>query len=230
MIFLELSIITSVYNEKENIRLVLNELKDFAVRFGSAEVIVVDDGSTDSTSKIVDEYKKYRQFKIVHQVPNQGKGAGVARGIRESKGRFIALIDSDGENPPKEIKKLLNELKKNNGLGAVIGWRVERKSPLARKVYSAFYNLLVTVLFGINCKDIGGQPRVFERQAIEGYKIKSKRWVIEVELPHAVKQNGYGVAFVKVEHRPRHGGEGKVRFRTIFNIFADLIKLRLGVL
>lgn len=227
-----LSIVTSMYNEEDNVRPFLGELIEVVRAHNEVaiEIIAVDNGSTDNTARILDGYcEKYSQLiKTVHApTPTLGKGNGVTLGIKNSKGNYIALLDADLEQDPRDIFILLKNLGKGK-YDFLIGWRKKRKIPFERKIYSKFYNRLVKLMFGILVPDIGGQPRVFKSEILKNYKIASKRWAIEVELPYLAKQRGFKVGYLPVTHRPRKRGESKVKFTACFEILYDLIKFRLG--
>ncbi len=227
-----LSIVTSMYNDEDCVKPFIEAVLDAAKDFpNSYEVNIVDNASLDNTGKMCDKYAKLNSkvIKVIHAPkPNLGKGNGVRLGIEKSSGNYIALLDPDLQQNPIDIFRLLKFLKEGD-YGAVIGWRWNRKNdPFYRLFYSKIYNILVKFLFGLLIPDASGQPRIFKREAIDGYKIVNKRWGIEVELPYAVKRRGYKIGFDHVEWRQRVGNKSKVKFFTAFDILKDLIKFRLG--
>ena len=226
---MDLSIVTSMYNEEQNVDNFLGELIETFKKNNNikTEIIVVDNGSTDNTGKICDIYsKKYNNVKVIHApTPTLGKGNGVSLGIKQTSGKYIALIDSDLQQDPRDIIKLLDKIKQKK-YDFIIGWRKDRKDPLIRKIVSKFYNMLVRIFFNVSVPDIAGQPRIFRREVIEGKNIISKRWIIEVELPFIAKKNDFKVGYFPVNHKPRIGGKSNVKFMTIFEMFIDLIKFR----
>lgn len=227
----ELSIITSMYNDEDCVKPFIEAVVDSAAKFKkNYEVIIVNNASLDNTGKMCDKYaKNHPNFKVVHAPkPNLGKGNGVRLGIEKSSGKYIALLDPDLQQNPKDIFRLLKILEKNS-YGAVIGWRTDRtKDPFQRQFFSKIYNLTVKFLFGLPIPDASGQPRIFKREAIDKHKIINKRWIIEIELPYVVKRRGYKIGFSPVEWRPRVGNKSKVKFFTAFEMLQDLIKYRFG--
>jgi glycosyltransferase involved in cell wall biosynthesis len=229
---MNLSIVTSMYNEEQNVDNFLGELIETFKKNNSikTEIIVVDNGSTDNTGKICDIYsKKYNIVKVIHApMPTLGKGNGVSLGIKKASGKYIALTDSDLQQDPRDITKLLDTIKQKK-YDFIIGWRKDRKDPLIRKIVSKFYNILVRIFFNVPVPDIAGQPRIFRYKVIEGMNIISKRWIIEVELPFKAKQKGFKIGYIQIKHKPRIGGTSNVKFMTIFEMFIDLIRFRLVV-
>lgn len=228
----ELSIVTSMYNDEDCVKSFIETVVDAAKGFGgNYEIIIVNNASLDNTGKMCDKYaKRHSNIKVVHvPKPNLGKGNGVRLGIEKTSGKYIALLDPDLQQNPKDIFKLLKILKEND-YGAIIGWRMDRsKDPFYRLFYSKIYNaVVVKLLFNLPVPDASGQPRIFKREAIAGYKIVNKRWGIEVELPYIVKRRGYKIGFTPVDWRQRIGNQSKVKFFTAFDIFLELIKFRFG--
>lgn len=227
----ELSIVTSMYNEEDNAKEFLNGLLSAAKQFkGTSEIVAVDNGGSDNTGKICNDFhKRYpNKIKIIHAPkPTIGKGNGVRLGIEKSDGKYIALIDSDLEYDAMDILKVLDVMKKEN-LDVIIGWRKDRKHSFYRKFVSKFYNKLVYILFRIPVPDIGSSPRIFKREFIKNYGIKNKKWLIEVELPYVALKRGAKIGYYPVHHRARIGGESNIKFFTIFQMFKDLLVLRLS--
>lgn len=226
-----LSIVTSMYNESANVETYIKEvLKDFNDFKKSFEMVIVNNGSTDNTGILCKEHaSKYpKKIKVVDLAPpSLGKGNGIRTGIENASGDFVALIDGDLEQYPADIIDIIEKMEKEN-YGMIVGWRKNRVITLKRKILSRVYNIIVRVMFGIPVKDAAGQPRVFRREAIQGIDIKSKRWNIEIELPHKVKKRGFRVGYMSVRHRFRHAGESKINMVQAYKIFADLLKYRIG--
>jgi len=228
----DLSIVTSAYNEEDNISQLLDEIIDLSKKSGlNVEIVAVDNGSIDKTGKICDMYQKKSPslIKAVHAgIPTLGKGNGVRLGIENSSGKYIAVIDSDLQFNTSDVFRLLDFLKKNN-LGYVIGWRKHRQDSFSRLFLSRVYNILIKILFNMPIEDVGASPKLFKREAIINAKIKSKKWIIEIELPHIAKLNGYSGASVEVIHKQRKAGESKVNFKGVIGLIFDFFKYCLRI-
>lgn len=146
-----LSVVIPAYNEETNIRLgafdkVLRYLEGQPYTW---EVIVVDDGSTDNTARLVEEVSvKSSHFQLIKN-PHQGKAATVMTGIMESKGTIVLFSDLDQATPLKEVEKILPWFEK--GFDVVIGSRKSKRegAPLLRRVMARGFMFLRTVVLGL---------------------------------------------------------------------------------
>ncbi|MFH0922868.1 MAG: glycosyltransferase family 2 protein [Candidatus Micrarchaeota archaeon] len=231
---LKVSIIASMYNESEYAPVFFKEMawarKQLDKKLGKTEIVIVDNGSTDQTPKLCDKLGKKYKVRIVHAPkPSEGKGNGISLGIKASRGEILVLLDSDGQQDPRDVVRIAEKLDdlKPEGYGGVIGWRFRKVGyTKTRNFLSFWWNLLNKTLFGIDIHDFGAQPRAFLRKAVEGYEIKSKRWLIEVELPFEAKKRGFNITDEPVSHRVRGGGVSKIRLDNVPQIFFDLLALR----
>jgi glycosyltransferase involved in cell wall biosynthesis len=175
------SVIVPVYNEDSNISRLLTHIKDILRHtLLDYEVIIVNDGSTDNTLKIlVKEEKLDENIKVVSYSANSGKGYAVRQGILNSKGDMVLFLDGDLDISPNEIKKYIKELE---GFDLVIASKAHPesnvKSPSHRKLLSKMYSFLVRLVVGIKVKDtqsglkIGNGDvlrRIFEVMLVKGY-------------------------------------------------------------
>jgi glycosyltransferase involved in cell wall biosynthesis len=226
---MHLSIVVSLYNEEQVARQFIEELVGAIGGHGEVEIVLVNNGSTDRTGKILDSYSQERgAIKVVHNpVPNMGKGNGIAAGIRNASGKYIALMDGDMQQNPEDIFLLLRLMEKR-GLDYIIGWRRRRKDSLDRLALSFAYNVMIKTLFNVPVWDIGGQPRIFRADYLKRIDITCKRWLIELEVPYKMKKMGLRGGFGRVSHRPRERGKSKINMVQAWSIFKDLMLFRLG--
>ncbi len=224
------SVVIPAYNEEKRIEKFLNELLYFKEKNNFIkEVIVVNDGSTDSTYKILKKYKN--KIRVLNHNVNKGKGAAVKTGVLAATGSNIIFMDADGSTSPSQIPKLLKALKKSQ---IAIGSRIDRnskiirKQPLIRIILGKIFNLSANVLFP--------SLRIFDTlcgfkgmRSREGKKIFSKlimeRWIFDVEMLMWARKMGYKIAIVPIEWK--HEGNTKMNL-GINNIkmFLELLKLR----
>lgn len=159
-----LSIVVPVYNEEKTIEKALDEIISYTK---NAEIIVVNDGSEDSTVKKV---KAYKQVVLISQPKNMGKGAAVRRGMLEAKGDFILFLDADMSTPINQLKQCLKEK-----TDVVIGSRALKDSvisvhqPFYREILGKTFNKLVQ-LFAV--------PGIWDTQC--GFKLFSKKAAKEI--------------------------------------------------
>jgi glycosyltransferase involved in cell wall biosynthesis len=213
-----LSIVVPAYNEFENIALLEDELAPIAKNL-NAEVIIVDDGSTDGTAGISELRAPLR---IVH-TPHRGKGPAMLRGCRVARSEVIVTMDADLQEFPEQIALLLAGL---SGADFVQGIRADRKDQLVgKRAPSRIFNLLVGVLFGRNFGDINCGFRAFRRDVLDGVDISGGRFRF---LPLLAHLNGRRVALCPIEHRQRRKGDAKYNSASRYlQAIGDIIAIRL---
>lgn len=161
----DLSIISPAYNEEESIFYFLSELYSVIEENKlNAEVIIVDDGSEDKTSKIVEE--NYKDVILIKNKENLGQQASIIEGLKNSKGDKVVVLDSDLQDPPKLIPKLLKRLEKHD---VVFARRKKRNDGLFKKVTAFLYYRIVKFFFGniaLDCGDFFAARRVVIERTI----------------------------------------------------------------
>lgn len=144
--FHELSVVIPAKNEAENLQKLLPRLLE---SLPEAEVIVVDDGSTDATQAVLENF----QVKSVRHPVSLGNGAAIKAGVRSSSGRYILFMDGDGQHDPEDAHRLLARL--NEGYDMVVGARRrESQASLGRAIANKAYNWLATYMAGQQVKDL----------------------------------------------------------------------------
>ena len=225
----ELSIFLPTYNEEGNIKEVIQNTVEAAnLNAEKWELIVVDDGSTDSTNRIVSEIaNSSKNISIIRHEKNSGYGASLKTGFYNSKYNWISFIDSDGQFNFKEISKFI-EKQKESGADMVIGFYNKRKVSFTKVITSKVWEALVYILFGLNVRDIDCGFKLISRKVINGIAhLESERGAfISSELLIKAKKKGYKIAEIAVTHYPRTKGKGTGRkLNVIIESFIDLLKL-----
>jgi dolichyl-phosphate beta-glucosyltransferase len=225
-----LSIVVPAYNEARRIRSTLESLCHFKESASySIELIVVDDGSTDTTVETVSEFSAVR---LVRNGRNHGKGFTVRHGVLEARGKFILFTDADLSTPIEEVGKLLSALQ-SSAAGAAVGSRaLEREligihQPWFRDLAGRFFNLLVRIFTGLWLHDTqcgfklfnrSSTRRAFELMRVEGFGF-------DPELLFLIERTGGRV--VEVAVRWNDNPATKVRFlRDSTRMFLDLVAIR----
>ena len=192
------SIIIPLYNEEEAIIPALKQIKGyFNKRKIAYEVILVNDGSTDTTvSKIHDKIISNSEIKLLGNVCNEGKGAAVRKGILNSCGDYLIFMDADMSVPIEEMDSVLDLI--SNKDEVIIGIRDEKAKnkkvsrSFARKLVNRAYNFLANFLFNLGIKDVGCGfkcfPSVIAKEIFARQRIKG--WVFDVELLLKARQRG----------------------------------------
>jgi len=225
-----LSIVVPAYNEARRIRDTLERVCGFEESEPySVELIVVDDGSTDSTVEIVAQFPCVR---LVRNDRNHGKGFTVRHGVLEARGEFILFTDADLSTPIEEVDKLLSALQ-SSGADAAVGSRALKREligihqPWFRDMGGRFFNLLVRIFTGLRLHDTqcgfklfkrSSARRAFEQMRIEGFGF-------DPELLFLIERGGGKV--VEVPVRWNDSPATKVRFlRDSTRMVLDLIAIR----
>jgi glycosyltransferase involved in cell wall biosynthesis len=219
----DLSVVVPVYNEVENLPVLWQEIDAVLARMGrSAEVIFVDDGSTDSGTEVMrDLARRDPRVRLIRFARNAGLTAALIAGIRAATGAIIVTLDADLQNDPADIARLLEHL---DGHDAAVGWRRRRHDPWSKRVSSRIANAVRTAVLGDAVRDSACTLRAMRaecRQALAPYQ------GLHRFVPTLLRHAGYRVVEVDVDHRPRRHGQSKfgIRNRAV-RAFADLLAVR----
>jgi glycosyltransferase involved in cell wall biosynthesis len=223
----ELSVFFPAYNEEANIQKTVLEAKKVLETIADKwEVIIVDDGSRDKTGEIADKLAyDDKRIRVIHHSPNKGYGEALKSGFYNSKYNLIATVDSDGQFDFSEIQKLLSKIDKYD---VVIGYRINRRDPLQRKIFGWGWTLLANVLLGIRVRDVDCAFKLVKREVVEKIPhLESTRGgMISPELLAKAKKTGFSIAEVGVHHFPRgEGNQTGANLKVILKSFVDLLKL-----
>lgn len=225
----ELSVILPAYNEAAhihaNIQRVCKALKD--LRF---EIIVVDDGSSDSTFA---ESRRAAEsglpVRVVRQEKNRGKGASLFHGFESATGNMAAFIDSDLEIAPENLLTLIKVMQETQA-DVVAGVKDLQSSqfPPLRRLMSRTYRAMVANLFGLEITDTQTGIKLFRREVLVDTipRVSARRFAFDIELLVAASRFGYRIVEQPVEVAyHRSGGLGRVNLSTLLNMFVDTLAI-----
>jgi len=219
----QVSVILPVYNEAESLPLLWPELEAALGALGRpAEVLVVDDGSTDGSAELVREWqRKDPRVRLVRLGANCGLTAALLAGFESARGSIIVTMDSDLQYDPADLVNLVALVDRHD---AALGWRARRQDPWLKRISSRIANRVRTAVLGDDVRDSACTFRAMRRRctsAIPPFQ-GMHRFV-----PTLLKQAGFRVVEVEVRHRPRQHGESKygVRNRAL-RAFVDLLAVR----
>jgi glycosyltransferase involved in cell wall biosynthesis len=214
---MKLSIIVPVFNEENTILEVVKRLLNTRFHKIDREIIIVDDGSTDSTRAKLKKIKS-QEIKIIYHKKNLGKGAAVITGINSSKGDFIIIQDADLEYHPKYINSLLEPILKKNA-EVVYGTRLNRMPHLGKEEKkhlfifhyfgNRFLSLITSVLYGQWITDMETCYKLFPKKAVKNIKLNAKGFEFEPEITSKLLKHGYKIKEVSINVIPRGYDEGK---------------------
>lgn len=215
-----LSVVVPVYDEAPCLRPLWGELDEALRELGlTAEVIFVDDGSTDGSAAIVRELAAADpRIRLIRFAANAGLTAAFYAGFRAARGEIVATLDADLQNDPRDIAVLLRHL---DGGDAAVGWRRDRHDPWLKRVSSTVANAVRNAVSGDRVHDSACSLRVMRRECLEALPPFNG---MHRFVPTLLRIAGYRVIEVPVGHRPRRFGRSKftVRNRAV-RAFADLL-------
>ncbi|MGD2127946.1 MAG: glycosyltransferase family 2 protein [Lysobacterales bacterium] len=203
-----LSIVIPFYNEEESIPSVCREVEEvFGGDFPhSWELVMVDDGSSDRTPELIDRLdREHENFVAVHLDPNSGQSAALEAGFNAARGEYIATLDGDGQNDPRDIPRLLDAMLEN-GVDMMCGIRARRADNFVRRASSRIANRVRAAFLKDNITDVGCSLRVFRRSCLERVRFfrNAHRF-----FPALFIMAGFTVSETPVNHRAREHGASK---------------------
>lgn len=221
-----LSVIVPVYNEAKTIRQILEKIYAVAI---DKEIIVVDDGSSDGTGKILSDIRN-DNLKIIHHSTNRGKGAAFLTGLANASGEFIIIQDADLEYDPNDYLLLFDAIKRDSSIDIVLGARFTEKSRgllisrLGNRLITGFLNFL----FGASLNDCFTCYKLFRRDTVNMLGLKSQSFNIEIEIIAKALRKNLRLLEIPVSYHPRTYKEGK-KIRVVDGIKAmvSIIRYRL---
>jgi len=218
-----ISIILPIYNESENIPLILECLESELSGY-EYEIIAVNDGSKDdSWRKLAIACAKNKRIKAINFRRNFGQTSAINAGIQESGGSIIVLIDSDLENDPKDIPRLLSKLEE--GYDVVSGWRKNRwrGNYLTRKLPSILANRMISYLSGVTLHDYGCTLKAYRKDVVKDVFLYGQ---MHRFIPVYCTWEGGRVAEVPVNYQPRKFGKSNYGLFRVYKVILDLIMMK----
>ncbi len=220
-----ISIIIPIYNERESIFILIDEISK-VLKQHKFELIIVNDGSNDSFLNIFKTIEpKMKYLKCISHKYNQGKSAAMLTGVRKASNDLICILDGDGQNPPMEVINMLKiwEKQKQKEFLIICGNRLKRRDTLLKRYSSRFANLIRKNILKDNCNDTACALKMFRKQ--DYLKIPYFQNVHRF-LPALFNAFDGNVINTPVNDRPRKHGRSKFNFNNRFWIgIIDLIKV-----
>ena len=209
---IKLSIIIPVYNEEQTVLELFKKVYDVKLKNVEKEIIIVDDGSTDNSTKLIQEVKKRNgEVKVFLSVINLGKGAAIRFGLKKATGDIILLQDADLELEPNEYYKLLAPILSGK-TQVVYGSRFLKKSnKISSKTIFAnkFLTNLENILIGSNLTDMETAYKVFTSDVIRRIRLRCVGFDFEPEVTSKIIQLGFKIIEIPISYTPRRADEGK---------------------
>jgi dolichol-phosphate mannosyltransferase len=213
-----------VYNEAPALPELHAAIEGLYAQFPETEVIFVDDGSKDGSKDVLREIAgRDPRVKVVSFHRNYGQTAAMLAGIDHATGDVIVPIDSDLENDPGDIPRLLAEMEK--GSDVVSGWRQDRwkGSFLARKLPSLAANKLISVITGVHLHDYGCTLKAYKREVLAGVPLYGE---MHRFIPAYAAWQGATVTELPVRYTPRKFGKSNYGISRTIRVLLDLLVIQ----
>ena len=217
------SIVVPIFNESENIKFLLEEIKESLNQYKNYEIVVVNDASTDDTLEIL-KSEKNKFLKIINNNTNNGQSYSIHKGIKNTSNKIIITIDGDGQNDPADIPKLLDIYNSNNNIKLIGGIRIKRQDSYIKIISSKLANSIRSKILDDQCKDTGCSLKIFDKDIFLNFPYFNG---IHRFLPALFKGYGYTTKFVEVNHRKRKYGVSKYgTMNRLFIGIRDILKVK----
>lgn len=220
----EVSVFLPVYNEEPNLRPLHAKLDAALKSLGrSAEIVYVDDGSSDESLKILREIAAMDpRVRVVALRRNYGQTAAMAAGIDAARGKVLIPMDADLQNDPADIQRLLNKL--DEGYDVVSGWRKNRKDKMVtRKIPSMIANRLISWIGGVPLHDYGCSLKAYRRESLQDVRLYGE---MHRFIPIYASWAGARVTEIPVEHHARTMGKSKYGLSRTLKVVFDLMTIK----
>ena len=219
------SIIAPLYNEEGNVKPLIDAVEAALANYALPwELLIVDDGSTDSTLEIMRDCaeKAGPHVHIVELQRNYGQTAAMQAGIDAAQGSLLVTLDGDLQNDPADIPAMIDDLLARD-LDLLQGWRKNRKDTLImRKIPSRIANKLIRKVTGVDLHDYGCSLKVYRASAMKNVRLYGEMhrfipaWVVMSVAPKRIGE-------IVVNHRERNSGESKYGISRTFRVVLDLL-------
>ena len=220
----ELSLFLPVLDEEENLRPMHAKISAALDALGkTAEVIYVDDGSTDKSLDILKQIAaEDDRVRVISLRRNYGQTAAMSAGIDAAKGDILIPMDADLQNDPADIRRLLDKL--NEGYDVVSGWRKNRQDKLiSRKIPSQIANKVISIIGGVPLHDYGCSLKAYRRDVIQDVKLYGE---MHRFIPIYASWAGARVTEIPVDHHARTMGKSKYGISRTIKVIFDLMTIK----
>ena len=226
---MKLSIIMPVFNERETLREILQQVRDVELADIEKEILAVDDGSTDGSREILAEEAETTDLRVFYHSANRGKGAAVRTAIEHATGDMILIQDADLEYDPRDYPTLIQPIVEGR-VTVVYGSRFlgPRKAMLFwHMLGNKFLTLTTNILYNAILSDMETCYKCFRADVVKDIPLRAKRFEFEPEVTAKVLKRGHRIFEVPISYYGREYHEGKkISWRDAPLAFWILLKYR----
>jgi dolichol-phosphate mannosyltransferase len=222
-----LSLVIPAYNEEGCIENTACELiNEFMSTDVHLELVLVDNGSNDNTSKILNDLKKrFSNVKVVTVRVNEGYGWGVICGLKNARADYVGYMGADGQITARDTVRVFERLKYEN-LDLCKSRRIKREDGVIRSFLSKSFNTIFYLLYHVSVNDVNGTPKIMRYDCCQLLDLESRDWFLDAELLIKAASIGLEIGEVDVIFNKRNKGQSNVKITTIFEFIKNLIKYR----
>ncbi|MDQ3908546.1 MAG: glycosyltransferase family 2 protein [Acidobacteriota bacterium] len=220
----EISVFLPVLNEEPNLRPLHEKMRAALAEIDlPAEVIYVDDGSTDGSLSVLREIAEGdRRVRVISLRRNYGQTAAMSAGIDAARGRVLVPMDADLQNDPADIKRLLAKL--DEGYDVVSGWRKNRQDKMVtRRIPSMIANKIISGIGGVHLHDYGCSLKAYRRDVLKDVRLYGE---MHRFIPIYASWAGARVTEIPVEHHARTMGKSKYGLSRTLKVVFDLVTIK----
>jgi glycosyltransferase involved in cell wall biosynthesis len=221
---IELSVVLPVYDERDNLKDLYDELVETLESLTkSYEILFVDDGSTDGSCEVLAEIQSHNEYvRVIELRRNFGQTAALAAGFDSALGGIVITMDADGQNDPRDIPLLLSEIER--GFDMVCGWRYQRKESFwLRRFPSRVANQLISWTTDVKLHDYGCTLRAMREEVARDLHLYGE---MHRFIPAIASSMGIRLCEVEVNDRPRQTGKSKYGLSRVFRVLLDLLTVK----
>ena len=219
----DISVVVPLFNEDESLKELVNWISRVTESHGfSYEVVLIDDGSNDSSWQVINKLAENNQnVKGARFNRNYGKSAALDTGFKIAKGDVIITMDADLQDSPDEIPALYQKVKE--GYDIVSGWKKKRHDPITKTIPSRFFNLVTRLMSGIKLHDFNCGLKAYNKDVVKNVKLYGE---MHRYIPVIAKWQGFSkIGEQVVQHQKRKYGKTKFGFERFIFGFLDLLTI-----
>lgn len=216
------SLVIPVFNERESLHPLMEEVLPMIRALDRpAEVVFVDDGSTDGSTAVLEELAAaHPEVRAVVLRRNFGKGAALMAGFRNATGDAVVTMDADLQDDPSEVPAMLAALEE--GADLVSGWKADRRDPWTKRAASKVFNGVTNKLSGLELHDLNCGLKAYRAEVVKSLSLSGDLYRY---IPVMAAGEGFRVREMAVNHRPRRFGTSKYGLERYVRGFLDLLTI-----
>lgn len=216
-----LSVVIPVYNEVDSLPELVTQLKAAVSEYEKAEVLFIDDGSTDGTAEYIDNLiKDDNLFALIQFHRNYGKSAALSEGFKYARNQFVVTMDADLQDDPAEIRNLQDKI--DEGFDLISGWKKERHDPFTKTFPSKVWNFFTRLITGVKIHDFNCGLKMYRKAVVKSLDIYGGR---HRYIPALAGFKKFRVSEAVVNHRPRVHGRTKYGGKRFLHGIFDMISI-----